>query len=239
MAQKHNEERRKRAGRDEMPDDRTTSDAERQKLLEQWAPKTEAGKLVKNGEITSLDELFEKNYKIAEQEIVDMLVPNLAEKMVDFKKTTRVRRAGRQFSFRVSMLVGDRNRYVGLGTAKDKERWPATKKALKNAKLNLLKVKKGCGSWECTCGTKHTVPFKTEGKAASVRVTLLPAPRGTGLVAGDTIKDVLKFVGVEDVWCKTKGSTSTKLNFVTAAIDALSNTNKVRMSEDMAKKLGV
>lgn len=204
--------------------------------VEKWVPKTELGRMVKNGEITSMEQIEEHNMKIMEPEIIDMLMPDLQEKLVDFKKTTKVKRAGRQFSFRISVLVGDNNQYVGLGTAKDRERLPAIKKATRRAKLNLVKVRKGCGSWECVCGTHHSVPFKVEGKKASVRVSLLPAPKGTGLVVGDNIKDVMQFVGISDVWSHSRGNAPTKLNFVAAAVDALSKTTKMKLSKDLERK---
>lgn len=210
---------------------------ERDKELQDWVPATEIGKAVKNGEITSVDEIFDKNIKIKEPQIVDYLIPDIEDKMIDFKKTTKVRRAGRKFSFRVSMLVGDKNKYIGLGTASDSERWPAVRKATKNAKLNLTKIIKGCGSWECVCAGNHSVPFKTEGRSSSVKVVLFPAPKGTGLVVGDNIKDVFRFVGIKDVWSKTSGNTGSKLDFVAATIDALSKTTKVKLSEKIKEKL--
>lgn len=223
-------------GRRQTPEER---EAKRQKDKEQellnWIPKTRLGKMVQNEEIKSLDEVFAKNMKILEPEIVDTLI-NLGEEMVDFKKTSRVVRAGRKFSFRVTMLVGDKNKYIGYGTAKDVERFPAMRKAVRKAKLNLVQVKKGCGSWECTCNAEHSVPFAVEGKCASVEVKLISAPKGIGLVAGDNIKKVLEMAGLKDVWTKTKGNTRTKLNFVIAAVDALSKTGKMRMSDDIAKK---
>ena len=123
-----------------------------------------------------------------------------------------------------------------MGTAKDKEKWPAIKKATNKAKLSLVRVRKGCGSWECTCGMPHSIPFQVKGKCASVRITLKPAPKGVGLVAGDNIKQVLEFVGIKDVWSETRGSTATKLNFVRATIDALSKTTGMKASEEMMKK---
>jgi small subunit ribosomal protein S5 len=202
-----------------------------------WVPKTELGKRVLAGEITSLEQVFEAKQPVLEPEIVDYL-SQLEEKMIEFKKTTRVVRAGRKFSFRVAVLVGNRNGLVGLGTAKDTEKWPAVEKATRKAKLNLVRVRRGCGSWECPCGTGHSVPFKVTGKNASVRVTFLPAPKGTGLVAGDAIKDVLEFAGVKDVWANVKGATDTRLNFVRAAIDALEKTTKMKASDVIERKAG-
>ena len=209
---------------------------EREKALSQWVPKTGLGKRVRTGEITSMDELAKENRPILEPEIVDTLL-QLEEKVVDVRKTTRVVRAGRKFSFRVAILVGNRNGYIGLGTAKDTEKWPAARKATKNAKLNLIKIARGCGSWECTCNTQHSVPFRVTGKNAAARVTLLPTPRGVGLVAGDNIKDVLRLAGITDVWCKVTGATSTKLNFIRATIDALGRTTKMKASNQIAKKM--
>ncbi len=223
---------------EETEQQRLVKETERETLLAAWAPKTKLGKMVKNGEIESLDQVFERNEKIMEPEIIDMLVPQLMEKLVDFKKTARVKRAGRQFSFRVSILVGDGNRYIGLGMAKDKERWLAIKKAAKKARLNLVMVRKGCGSWECACGTSHSLPFKVSGSCASAKVTLIPAPKGLGLVVGDNIKDVMRFAGIRDAWSKSKGNTSTKLNFVAAAVNALAQTMKMRISNDIGKKIG-
>lgn len=226
--------RRKRTSEEEI-----AFNAERtERALEAWNPTTEGGKLVKKGEIASLDDYFAKGYKIMESEIVDMLIPQIKDKMIEFKKTARITRQGRNFSYRATILVGDGNSYVGVGTGKDKERFPAIQKATRTAKMNILKVKKGCGSWECRCNERHSVPFKTTGKHSSIKITLLPAPRGTGLVVGDSIKDVFIFAGVKDVWGKTKGNTNSTLEFVTAAIKALASTNKVRLSDEMKTKLG-
>jgi len=226
----------KRSRRKRTPEEREARAEEKKKAeLAAWTPKTALGKKVLAGEITSMDEIIKNNEAMFESEIVDYLMP-LEEKMIEFKKTTRVVRAGRKFSFRIAVLVGNKNGYVGVGTAKDTEKWPAVKKATRKAKLNLVKVRRGCGSWECTCGTGHSVPFKVTGKNASVKVTFLPAPKGTGLVAGESVKDVLKFAGVTDVWTKVSGATDTRLNFVKAAIDALSKTTKMKVSDEIGKK---
>ena len=211
-------------------------DDEREKALAAWVPKTGLGKKIQAGEITSIEQVLKENRLILEPEIVDSLL-QLEEAVVDVKKTTRVVRAGRKFSFRVAVLVGNRNGYIGLGTAKDTEKWPAVKKATKKAKLNMVQIARGCGSWECTCNTQHSVPFRVTGKNAAARVTLLPAPRGVGLVVGDNIKDVLRFAGITDVWSKVTGATSTKLNFIRATIDALKKTKDMKASNAIAKKI--
>ncbi|MFH1751347.1 MAG: 30S ribosomal protein S5 [archaeon] len=226
----------KKRGRTE--NKRASREEERkQAMLAAWIPKTRLGKLVLNKEINSLNEIEKKGLKIMEPEIVDLLVEDLEEKVVDFKKTTRVTRSGRNFSFRATVIVGDKNEWIGVGVGKDKERWPAIRKATRNAKLQLVRIRKGCGSWECKCGLKHTVPFKVEGSSASVKVRLMPAPKGIGLAASDSIKDILIFAGIKDIWAKTRGNSSTKLNFVQAIVDALSETTKKFASPDLEKKI--
>ena len=212
-------------------------EGDKQKAISEWVPSTRIGKMVKDWEITSMDDFFAKGYKVMEPEIADMLLPDIRDKLVEFRKTARITRQGRSFSFRASVLIGDGESYIGLGTAKDKERYPAITKATRTAKLALRKVRKGCGSWACRCKEQHSIPFKVDGNSSSVRVSLLPAPRGTGLVVGDKIKDVMKFVGIRDVWSKCRGNTASTLDFVAAAVDALAATNDVRLSQDIAAKL--
>ncbi len=227
--------RPKRGDRERRGDNEASVRRDREHALSEWVPKTELGRLVKNGEITSMEQAMAKGLPILEPEIVDTLL-ELSEKMVDFQKTTRVIRAGRMFSFRATVLVGDRNGYVGLGTGKDKEKYPAIRKATRMAKLHLIRVVRGSGSWQEQVSGTHSVPFTVEGKTASVRVKLIPAPRGTGLVVGNAIKDVLMFAGITDVWAQTKGNTRTHLNFIRAAIDALAQTTKMKASPDVVKK---
>ena len=211
--------------------------AEKEKTLENWVPKTKLGRQVKAGKITSIDQVFDSGQRILEPQIVDSLC-ELEEELVEVAKTTRVVRAGRKFSFRASIMVGNKNGYIGLGSGKDTERFPAIEKAKRAAKLNLKKVYLGSGSWEeQPTEDKHSVPFKVVGKQGGVKVTLMPAPKGTGLVVGKNIKKVMEFAGVRNVWSKARGSSATKLNFVKAAIDAPEQTGKVRVSDDIEKKL--
>jgi len=121
---------------------------------------------------------------------------------------------------------------VGVGEAKLKEIGPAIKKAITNAKLNLRPVRRGCGSWECSCGEPHTVPFKVSGKVGSTNVLLFSAPRGLGLVTGDTAKIVLELAGIKDVWSKTFGETRTTSNFAKATAKALHNTYAIMNRND-------
>lgn len=209
---------------------------EQQQVIDDWTPKTEAGRLVKSGEVKTMEELWSRHLPILESEIIDMLVPDLQEQMIDTRKTTYVRASGRKFNFAAFVLVGDGKKYIGLGMGSDKERFPAIRKAGRDARLKLMPVKVGSGSWEDFSNTTRSVPFKVTGKAGSVRVTLYPAPQGTGLVVGKQIQDVFRFAGITDVWGKTKGSSDTKLNYVRAAYNAIEQLNRVRMSPDMQRK---
>jgi small subunit ribosomal protein S5 len=222
--------------REDRYDKQKRQEEEKKAELNAWKPKTELGKKVKNEEITSIDEIFEKGQRILEPEIVDTLLPEMEEELIDFKKTTKVRRSGRMFAFRASVLVGDKNKYIGIGTAKDKERWPAIRKATRQAKLNLVHVRKGSGAWETTATTGASVPFKVKGKSSSVKIELIPAPEGTGLVVGSKIRSVMKFAGIKDVWSKSFGNTGSSLDFAKAAINALANTTKMKLSQDVQNK---
>jgi len=210
--------------------------AEKEKALSDWVPKTELGKQVKSGKMTSIDEIFEKGLKVMEPEIMDSLL-KLEDIVIDVAKTTRVVRAGRKFSYRAAIITGNKDGYIGIGTAKDVDRFPAINKAKRKARLNLRKINRGSGSWEeQPTEDKHSVPFKVVGKCASVEVTLMPAPKGTGIAVGQNIRDVMILAGIQNVWGKAKGRTSIKLNFVQAAIDALQKTSEMKSTKDIERK---
>lgn len=203
--------------------------------IDEWEPRTRVGRLVKEGRITSIDEIFQQGFTINEPEIVDILLPELYDEVVDIKLVQRQTDAGRKRKFRATVVIGNKNGYVGVGEAKLKEIGPAIKKAMINAKLNIRPIRRGCGSWECSCGGPHTVPFKVTGKVGSTKVVLYPAPRGLGLVVGNAAKVVLEFAGIKDVWSKTFGETRTTSNFVKATFEALKNTYKVMAPYDWTK----
>ena len=127
-------------------------------------------------------------------------------------------------------IVGDKDGHVGMGFGKAKETVPAREKSTRQAKLNIFKIKRGCGSWECNCGEPHTVPFEVQGKCGSVIVKLMPAPKGKGLCVESEIAKVLEFAGVKDCWSKTFGQTKNRINLLRATERALKKltTTKVR-----------
>jgi len=203
--------------------------------LESWVPRTKVGRLVREGKITSLKEIFDRNLPLLEPEIVDYLLPDLVYERIDVNLVQKVTDAGRVSRFRVVVVVGNGDGFVGIGSGKARQYLVALQKAIRNAKLNITPVRRGCGSWECACGEPHSVPFVVSGKAGSVRIILKPAPKGTGLVAGDVAKKVLSMAGIKDVWTQAFGETRTTYNFAMAVLDALKNTYKFISPFDWAK----
>ncbi|MEM0021935.1 MAG: 30S ribosomal protein S5 [Archaeoglobaceae archaeon] len=190
----------------------------------EWVPKTKLGKLVVDGKIKTMDEALASGLPIREPEIVDVLLPELEEDVLEISMVQRVTDSGRRTKFRVTAVVGNRNGYVGIGVGKATQVAPAIQKAVENAKINIFRVERGCGSWECGCGSMHSVPFKVSGECGSVKVTLVPGPKGLGIVAADVAKKVIELAGVKDVWSITSGETRTTLNFALATFDALKKT---------------
>ncbi len=195
---------------------------------EEWIPQTRLGKLVQEGQITSMDEAIDSGLPLRESRIVDILLPNLEDEVLDINMVQRMTDSGRRVKFRATVIVGNGDGFVGLGQAKDNQVGPAIRKAIEDAKINLVRVKRGCGSWECACGLDHTVPSEVMGKAGSVIVVLMPAPRGLGLAAGGTARKVLEKAGIKDVWTRTEGTTRTTLNFAKATFNALQATGTVK-----------
>jgi small subunit ribosomal protein S5 len=135
--------------------------------------------------------------------------------------------------------VGNQDGFVGLGQAKGKEVGSSIKKAIDNAKLNIIGIRRGCGSWECGCRKPHTLPFAVNGKSGSVQVTFKPAPHGIGLATGDVAKKILKLAGVQDCWAFTKGKTKTIVNYAKAVFNALEKNAETRITKSETNKLGI
>ncbi len=205
---------------------------QRRNPLDDWKPVTSLGKLVKEGQITSIEEVLRSNLVIKEKEILDMLIPNLKEEVIDINMVQKQTDAGEQSRFKCSVVVGNADGFVGVYSSKNKEVGPGIRKAISKAKLSIIPVKRGCGSWECNCGGNHSVPFETSGKMGSVRVTLKPAPKGTGLACSDTAKLVLKLAGITDVWTVTSGNTKSRTNMAKAVFNALENMYKIMTVDD-------
>jgi small subunit ribosomal protein S5 len=206
------------------------------KHLEDWIPKTKLGKIVKDKKIKTMEEAL--SHKVLEPEIVDTLLDlksdilNIGQAKGKFgggkrrawRQTQKKTEEGNVATFACMVVIGNGDGYVGLGYGRAKETLPARAKSLRNAKLNLIKIKRGCGSFDCICGEEHTVPFIVKGKCGSCRVTLMPAPQGTGLVIGDECKKILRVAGIKDVYSTTAGSVRSTINLARACMDALSKT---------------
>jgi small subunit ribosomal protein S5 len=221
---------------------------------EAWKPKTEIGKKVKSGEIKDIDEILDKGIRILESEIIDVLIPNIETEFIAigqskgkfgggkksvWRQTQKKTKEGNRINFSTVVSIGNKDGYIGIGRGKARETVPAREKAIYQAKLNLIKLKRGCGSWECGCGEHHTIPFKVSGKSGSVIVTLSPAPKGTGLSVEEECKKILRLAGIKDVYSKTLGHTATKLNLIQACFKALKQLNKIKVNPEYIKKAGI
>ncbi len=193
-------------------------------MTEEWVPRTRLGRLVAEGKIKTMDEVLASGLPLKEPEIVDVLLPELEDDVLEISMVQRMTDSGRRTKFRVTAVVGNRNGYVGVGVGKASQVAPAIQKAINDAKLNIFKVQRGCGSWECGCGGEHSIPFKVTGSCGSVRVTLIPGPKGLGIVAGAVARRVIELAGINDVWSFTRGQTKTTVNFAKATYDALKKT---------------
>ncbi|MGP3666973.1 MAG: 30S ribosomal protein S5 [Candidatus Bathyarchaeota archaeon] len=200
-----------------------------------WVPRTRLGRLVYEGKIVSLDEVFSQGYRIQEAEIIDRLSPNIRQEVLDIGIVQKQTDAGEQSRFRVIVAVGNEDGIIGVGSGKAKQVRLAIEKATMYAKLNVIPVRRGCGSWECGCDLLHSLPFKTEGKCGSVKVVLLPGPRGLGLVANALTATILRLAGIKDCWTRSFGATSTPASLAFAVYDALKNTYSLVSPKDWAE----
>lgn len=205
--------------------------------IELWQPRTSIGLAVKEGRITSISEILRKGQRPKEPEIVDALVPNLEEDILGISMVQRMHKSGRRTKYRVIAVVGNKDGLIGVAHESGGEVGPSIRKAVTAAKLNIVEVARGCGSWECGCGRPHSVPFEVTGHSSSVYVTLRPAPRGLGLAAAEVPKIILRLAGVKDVWAQSRGQTRTTLNFALATFDALRQTAKVALREPYMKRV--
>lgn len=209
--------------------------------LASWIPKTKIGKAVKEGKEKDIDKILEKGKKILEPEIIDSLM-NLENDLLligqakgkfgggkrrAWRQTQKKTKEGNVLSFSAMAVVGDKKGHIGLGYGRAKETLPAREKAVRKAKLNLVKIRRGCAHFDCSCNEEHTVPYVVEGKCGSVKIKLLPAPQGTGLVVGDECKKILRLAGIEDVYGNSKGTVRTTFNLAKACMKALEKTTEL------------
>ncbi len=218
-----------------------------QETEEIWKPKTKLGKKVANGEITDIVEALDYERPIMEPEIVDQLV-DLDEEVILIggtpgkgggkrrtvsKRTARMHKSGARYSSNAMTVLGDRNRVIGLGTGESEDTRASIDDANREAKLNLIKVPKGNGSWEDTGEDNSSIPYAVAGKSGSVTVELKPAPRGTGLACSDEVKKIMELAGIENIWVKTRGTTRTRENLTRATFNALEKLTEMETREEV------
>ena len=196
----------------------------REPVVIPWVPKTILGKKVDSDEITTMEEIYEKGYRIQEAGIIKKLLPDLKTEVIDVGLIQKMTPNGQSTRFKALVAAGNENGWLGIGLGKSKQMRIAIEKANNAAFLNVSPVKLGCGSWECRCDQKHSVPFKVKGKGGSVTIEILPGPRGLGLVAGGKIRNLLKLAGLKDAWTYTKGSTTTMNSTSKALLECLRQT---------------
>ena len=189
-----------------------------------WIPKTILGKRVATNEITFLEQILESGARIQEAGIIKKLLPDLKSEVVDVGIIQKMTANGQSTRFKAIVAAGNENGWLGIGQGKSKQMRIAIEKATNQAYLNVSPIKLGCGSWECRCEEKHSVPFKVRGKGGSVTVEIIPAPRGLGLVAGGKIKRLLELAGLRDAWTSSKGSTTTMNSTSKAILQCLRQT---------------
>ncbi len=204
-----------------------------------WVPRTELGRKVHSGEITTMSQALRSGLPLRESPIVDALLPGLHDEVLDVNMVQRMTDSGRRFKFAVTVVVGNGDGFVGLGRAKGKEVGPTIRRAIDRAKLHMVEVLRGCGSWECGCGRSHTVPFAIRGRSGSVVVSLRPAPRGVGLAVGDVVKPILRFAGITDAWGYTDGHTKTTVNYAQSAFLALESLSGLKVPDADAERLKI
>lgn len=224
----------------------------REKPEKEWIPKTQLGKQVKRGEVTDINAILDKNIPIREAEITESLIPNLTVDYIligqakgkfgggqrrIFRVSQKKTSEGNRPSFLTFAVAGNNDGVIGFGIGKANETVPARNKAADKSKKNLLKIKRGCGSWECGCGEPHSIPYSVTGRCSSVTITLYPAPKGIGLCVTDECKKILKAAGIKDVWSRTAGKTSSRMNLIKALFDALTKLSKYHIHEKYLAKI--
>ncbi|KAH9259790.1 ribosomal protein S5 [Batrachochytrium salamandrivorans] len=202
---------------------------------EAWVPVTKLGRLVKAGLIKSMEEVFQQALPVKEWQLVDSFFGEaLKDEVMKIMPVQKQTTAGQRTRFKAFVVVGDFSCHVGLGVKTASEVATAIRGAIWAAKTSLIPVRRGY--WGGNTGKPHTVPTKVTGQCGSVRFRIIPAPRGTGLVAAPATKKLLAMAGLQDAYTSTRGNSKTMGNFIKAAFAALGKTYKF-LTPDLWKEL--
>lgn len=136
--------------------------------------------------------------------------PEFDQKLLDLARVTRVVKGGRRFSFRATVVIGNKNGKVGLGVAKGADVSVAINKAVADARKNLVNINR----------VDSSISFEVREKFGAARVMIKPAKEGKGIVAGGAMRAVIEFSGIRDITAKSFGC-SNKINVAKATIKAL------------------
>ena len=216
--------------------DRSRDAERRQNSLDTWVPKTRLGKLVQEGKITTVEEVFLSGIKISKSQIVDSSFLTYKKKSSNVNLVREADRRRRKITLQGNRCSRQQRHFIiGLGQGKASQVRNAIEKAAVNARLNIIPVKRGCGSWECGCGKPHSIPFQVEGKCGGVRAVIIPGPRGLGLVSSEVAKVILGLAGVKDLWMRSYGSTRTVPSYACAIFDGLKKTYNLITTTDWVK----
>jgi len=177
---------------------------------------------VKAGKIQKMEEIYLHSLPIKEYQIVDAFLPKLKDEVMKIHPVQKQTRAGQRTRFKAIVIIGDSEGHVGLGIKTSKEVATAIRAAITIAKLSVIPIRRGY--WGANLGLPHSLPCKESGKCGSVTVRLIPAPRGTGLVASPSVKRLLQLAGIEDAYTSSSGSTKTIENTLKATFVAVANT---------------
>ena len=115
---------------------------------------------------------------------------------------------------------------------------PAREKSLKKAKVSIIRIKRGCGSWESGGRNDYSIPFEVSGKCGSSLIKLIPAPKGTGLCVEKECKKVLSMAGIKDIYSKSRNN-KTKSNLIKACFNALRKLSEMKVDESYAKRYNI
>ncbi|WP_311172350.1 30S ribosomal protein S5 [Halobellus ordinarius] len=193
-----------------------------------WTPRTRLGQMVQDGDVTSMEQALETGLPLKEPELVDQLLPGLDDEVLDINMVQRMTDSGRRVKFRCVVAIGNRDGFLGYAEGRDDQVGSAIQKAIDVAKLNIISVDRGSGSWEDSAGGRNSLTRKAEGKAGSVTVEIMPAPQGLGLAAAPTVRNILELAGVQDAWTRSNGNTRTTVNLAKATYNALKNASQSR-----------